>query len=227
MAVTSQSRWVVACWVARETDQVKSVATSGRVPDAERKEFLEQAERLCCWLANKYEFALARAEVKPNEYRQLLGLEKLGKATMAQAAAELRRDPGHAGRELKELAKKGWVEVREGEDRRNTTVELTEAGKQMLAESKQQKEEIWARLVCPRNQEKRQRLLKALKEINELTEGWQYALRDSQTVKGKPSTLAEEEWERRRERKKTRLTRNPKKIQPAKWSGTASVEAGA
>ena len=151
---------------------MSKVYTEVRIPDAERSEFLKQAEQFVSWYAGKEEFALSRAEVRSETYRQLRAIETSGGGKMEEVAEALDLTAGQAGRVVVELAKQGWVKtIGSSEDKRPRRVEVTEEGKKMLALCKQVKEEVMARVVCSKDQKARERMLEALKELNGLGRG--------------------------------------------------------
>lgn len=90
---------------------------------------LRRAARIA---SRRYDEALSPAGINVQQFTTLVTLNELGHVTITQLAQSLELERTAATRNLAIMEKGGLIERREGEDRRERLVEITEDGQRRL-----------------------------------------------------------------------------------------------
>ena len=94
--------------------------------------YCTQSRRVARALTDAYDRALAPSGLKVTQFSLLRMVERLDSPTIGALATATGLDRSTLGRNLKVLAKDGWITLSTGEDERSRLVSLTRAGRQAV-----------------------------------------------------------------------------------------------
>lgn len=140
----------------------------------ERDAFLEQLQALGQWFGRREKEYLDRERIQKIEYKLMEAMIERGIDTEMGLARVVQQTQGNVSKLLKRLNNEGWLRL--GRKGKQQTVEVTEAGREIFARGKRERETMvfcWLHRVAPGE---RKRVLAWLRKLNELGEAWEYDL---------------------------------------------------
>jgi DNA-binding MarR family transcriptional regulator len=122
-------------------------------------------------LSQRYEDALRRAGLRATQFTILQALSLAGEVTQGELGQMLAMDSTSLTRTLGLMSRRGWIEKRRGEDRREWRIRLSEAGKAQLKRALPQWQRVQTQLRTQLGHELWENLMRMTNEVtNAVTE---------------------------------------------------------
>ncbi|MGH8930172.1 MAG: MarR family winged helix-turn-helix transcriptional regulator [Egibacteraceae bacterium] len=118
--------------------------------------------RACRAVTQRYDRELRSTGLRATQFTLLQALSMVGEMSQATLAAVLVLDSTTLTRTLATMSRNGWVSVKQGRDRRQRMVKITDEGRDQLAAAKAGWERAQSRLrtaIGPRDWDELMRLL--------------------------------------------------------------------
>jgi DNA-binding MarR family transcriptional regulator len=148
--------------------------------DEECDAALGEIERFCNWFAAECKKALAREDVKENEYRQLAVVIAGEAKRLGKLAERVRQDAGQVGRVWNGMEKKGWVLLERGnKDQRERALAVTDAGNEVFELCKEQRRNLVRRFLFDVGAGRRKEIIAMFQDLNQRGEDMQVLVTDA------------------------------------------------
>lgn len=112
---------------------------------------------------------ILESDLSLSEVRVLYEIGQQAKATASQLVAALQMDAGYLSRMLKRFEKKGWlIRQQSNMDGRTFFIQLSAAGKRLIAGLSEKSDNEIARLVTPLSETQQEQVTKAMQSVQQL-----------------------------------------------------------